>query len=971
MKKILLVLVLCVALVFTLVACNKNGGENVTTDDTTTATEETTVDTSVETESEKTTEADTTTEAETTEAETENTSAPETTVEDTTEAPETTVADTTTEVPETTTEVPETTVEDTTTEAPETTVEDTTEAPQTTVEDTTTEAPETTVEDTTTEAPETTEEDTPAETETTVSEETESNEETSEETTEEATTEDETAIVKVTISHKNISRYVVGANQTTVSTYTAEGGSFLSLLTNTANANDPYVTFNFSSYMTAIKRDQINANVYKFVILKMKAVNCSNSTFEMYYSAGSVTGAIPGCNISTAFDNYDEEWQYIYFDLSDKNWSGRVNNFRFDYMFAGQNAGEGVIISQIIFATDYENACKAMGVTPSTGGVEKLPEEEQAKVDELLSGTIAGGEYPTYVPEVAEKEDSNLTLWFDHTYTRTPQNQMIPSSYAKYRMTLAKNEIEACQLIIASTEAKNGLRIEVSDFIHSNGKSTMKSDVLMGYYFDIKGQNVIDPLPPIEGNFSTFNLAANTNQTFVIKAKSMRSTDAGEYSATVKFYDAEGNVVKTIKVFAYVWNFELAEDTSCKTLVDLDATSIYTVNAGRYNIEFGENFYSSDVYNQLVDFDPYKAYYDFLLENRLCAYTVPGIDKNGVYTGTALAYMENPRVVAFLNLGWKTDLNATNVENSYNSLAGKTDAAGNPLLGKAYFYPVDEPGNIAGLDKINAAADLIKQYYGTDYKLIAPIHLNSEIGTEGNMDYFEYVKDSVTAWCPKTHFYTSYSEFKLNRNLTYKLTTRLEHNLGTFAERMEAEKLGGDETWWYVTRNPNNPELTVLTQQDAVSYRTLFWQQKLYDVDGFLYYAVNDWAVGTDPRAAKNDNHVELCNEYDRTGAWYSKHEISAAQNMDVYGNGILLYPGHMVDWYYFNPVGSLRLECVRDGIEDYEYLTMLEELIGKEKVDLIISTITTSVTEYTVDADLFMQIREAVGVLLETEINK
>ena len=443
------------------------------------------------------------------------------------------------------------------------------------------------------------------------------------------------------------------------------------------------------------------------------------------------------------------------------------------------------------------------------------------------------------------------------------------------------------------------------------------------------------------------DLSAHQLVQCVIKAKSLPSTDAGEYSATVNFYDAAGNVVKTIKVFAYVWNFELAEDTACKTLVDLDVTSIYTVNAGRYNLEFGENFYSSDVYSQLEKSNPHKVYYDFLLENRLCAYTIPGIDKNGVYTGTALAYMENPRVVAFLNLGWKTDLNATNVQNSYNSLAGKVDAAGNSLLSKAYFYPVDEPGNITGLDKINAAADLIKQYYGNDYNLIAPIHLNSEIGTEGNMDYFEYVKDSVTAWCPKTHFYTSYSEFKLNRNLTYKLTTRIEHNLGTFAERMAAEKLGGDETWWYVTRNPNNPELTVLTQQDAVSYRTLFWQQKLYDVDGFLYYAVNDWAVGTDPRAAKNDNHVELCNEYDRTGAWYSKHEISAAQNMDVYGNGILLYPGHMVDWYYFDPVGSLRLECVRDGIEDYEYFTMLEEIYGEEQVDNIIRQFTTSIGNY------------------------
>ena len=802
--------------------------------------------------------------------------------------------------------------------------------------------------------------------------ETTTTEETTEEiTTVEETTDDPNAIIEVSLGHKNVAKYVSGANQTKATVYSDGTRNYLSLLTSVDNANDPYASFSLSQYLKLLKRPDISADEYKFVIIKFKAVNCSNSTFELYYAAGDVAGATPGCNISTSIDNFEEDWQYIYFDLTNKNWSGKVNNFRFDYLFSGQVAGEGIIISDIIFAKDYYYTCKVMGIEAPTEGLDKLPEEDQAKVDQLLSGSISGGAYESYVPEKADKEDTDLNIWFNHTYTRTPSNEMTPSAYSKYRMMLAKNEIEACQLIISSKAAKGGLRIEVSDFVHANGKSTMKSDVLMGYYFDIEGQNVIDPLPPITGNFATFDLAANTNQTFLIKAKSRPSTDAGEYSATVKFYDADGNVVKTIKVFAYVWNFELAEDTSCKTLVDLDATSIYTVNAGRYNLEFGENFYSSDVYNALVDYDPYKAYYDFLLENRLCAYTIPGIDKNGVYTGTALAYMQNPRVVAFLNLGWKTDLNANNVQNSYNSLVDKTDSAGNALLGKAYFYPVDEPGNIAGLDKINAAANLIKQYYGSDYKLIAPIHLNTEIGTSGNVDYFEYVKDSVTAWCPKTHFYTSYSEFKLNRNLTYKFTTRLEHYLGTFEERMAAEKLGGDETWWYVTRMPSDPELTVLTQQDAVSYRTLFWQQKLYDVDGFLYYSVNDWAVGTDPRAAKNDNHVELSQEYDRTGAWYSKHEISAAQNMDVYGNGILLYPGHMVDWYYFEPVGSLRLECIRDGIEDYEYFIMLEEIYGEEQVDNIIRQFTTSIGKYSTDAEYFTALREAIGCLVEASINQ
>ena len=94
-------------------------------------------------------------------------------------------------------------------------------------------------------------------------------------------------------------------------------------------------------------------------------------------------------------------------------------------------------------------------------------------------------------------------------------------------------------------------------------------------------------------------------------------------------------------------------------------------------------------------------------------------------------------------------------------------------------------------------------------------------------------------------------------------------------------------------------------------------------------------------------------------------HEIENTQNINVYGNGILLYSGA-----YFaqtDPVGSLRLECVRDGIEDFEYLTILEEKYGKDVVDAIINEWTTSVGEYSTDTEQFYALREKLGALVES----
>ena len=41
-------------------------------------------------------------------------------------------------------------------------------------------------------------------------------------------------------------------------------------------------------------------------------------------------------------------------------------------------------------------------------------------------------------------------------------------------------------------------------------------------------------------------------------------------------------------------------------------------------------------------------------------------------------------------------------------------------------------------------------------------------------------------------------------------------------------------------------------------------------------------------------------------------------------GNGSIMYPGSD------GPVDSIRLEALRDGVEDYEYLYTLKQLVGR-----------------------------------------
>ena len=115
---------------------------------------------------------------------------------------------------------------------------------------------------------------------------------------------------------------------------------------------------------------------------------------------------------------------------------------------------------------------------------------------------------------------------------------------------------------------------------------------------------------------------------------------------------------------------------------------------------------------------------------------------------------------------------------------------------------------------------------------------------------------------------------------------------------------------------------------------------------------INDWYPSTDAKGNPDFG-------------WNSKHEVATgATPYDIYGNGVLVYSGHYIG--VEEPVGSLRLECIRDGIEDFEYLTLFEQLYGSEKLELIIKQITTSLGRYTTDEEVFTAVRCALGKLIE-----
>ncbi len=112
---------------------------------------------------------------------------------------------------------------------------------------------------------------------------------------------------------------------------------------------------------------------------------------------------------------------------------------------------------------------------------------------------------------------------------------------------------------------------------------------------------------------------------------------------------------------------------------------------------------------------------------------------------------------------------------------------------------------------------------------------------------------------------------------------------------------------------------------DSRSQGWFAWRTR---ADGLLYFSVNSWQKNIGRRIAFRDPYVET----------NGRNKTYKGRPLRANGDGVLVYPG-----YYpalglcvegAPPVGSLRMEAVRDGLEDYEYLKMTADRYGVGAAD-------------------------------------
>ncbi len=401
---------------------------------------------------------------------------------------------------------------------------------------------------------------------------------------------------------------------------------------------------------------------------------------------------------------------------------------------------------------------------------------------------------------------------------------------------------------------------------------------------------------------------AGNSQGFYIKVWADTDEPAGLYTAELTIKDAAtGKIIKVATVYTYVWDFSLSDETAMKTAVGFNELTAYLTY---------ENAGMTDMDYVAI----WKMYYDFLLENRLCSYNIP----YKLVDGGVWEYLNNPRVTTFKI----RDDAAT----AYSILKDYPE-----LQKKGYFYLVDEPTNITLLNNLKNQANQLETTY-PGFRMISPFFTNIETG--GGVDQIEFMQSCVSIWNTKIFAYTP-RNYAFITGTQYLMTEAQEEKYGTFEERMAAEVAGGDELWTYFCWEPGAPYVNWLLTGDGTEPIVSVWQCRNTKATGLLYWETT----------------------------WWTENMMSAPAGVNVWGDGVLLYSG--AEYGVYEPVSSLRLENIRDGIEDYQMLHMVEQMAGAEAADELTSLVSVNVLAYTTDDAHLHAARVLLGEKVESLLDE
>lgn len=155
-------------------------------------------------------------------------------------------------------------------------------------------------------------------------------------------------------------------------------------------------------------------------------------------------------------------------------------------------------------------------------------------------------------------------------------------------------------------------------------------------------------------------------------------------------------------------------------------------------------------------------------------------------------------------------------------------------------------------------------------------------------------------------------------------------HFGDDIEFFKSRQAAGDQVWFYTCLDPKEKFMNRFIDYPLLDVRLMHWVNFKYDLPGYLHWGFNYWT---------GDPFKDL--EPD----WPGVHIYLPP------GDTHIAYPGKR------GPLSSIRQEAMRDGIEDYELLKLLEKKNPKLARE-ICDSVVRSLTDYSLDPAEFRKAR-------------
>ena len=528
------------------------------------------------------------------------------------------------------------------------------------------------------------------------------------------------------------------------------------------------------------------------------------------------------------------------------------------------------------------------------------------------------------------------SLWTALGGWKIPKTRAVPTAQVRgVSLATAANEAEAVQLVVRPTRACADVHVAATALRDAAGRALPASAVeilRVGYVRIAQATDALgcrgdwpDPLPPQDA--SAFPVAAGENQPFWIRVKPPKGTPAGRYQGTLvtTIRGADGAEQKLSTPFLVkVFGFELPDKMTVETAFGFSANTV----ARYHGLKTAEQ-------REKVN----AAYLKSMSDHHLSPYNpVPGVNWSVTWKKPDAQADEASAQPVFDWTRWDAAMEKAFATYGFNTfviridgLHGRAsdgrrvptfrgitadDPAYDVLMGRylrgieahlrekgwldrAFVYwfdepePKDYPFVMQGFDTLKRHAPGLRRM------------LTEEPGAE--------LLGGPNVWCP--------------------LTLNL-HSKGEAAARAR-----GDTFWWYICCGPKTPYAGEFIDHPGCEPRLWLWQTWAERVTGVLVWETTWW---TSPRAYPDPARPQ--NPYEDAMSWSDGHDL-APGTKSAWGNGDgrFFYPPRRAATpsatpVLEGPIESIRLEMLRDGIEDYEYFAMLRRLLEAKGASLSVA---------------------------------